>query len=1150
MALDRLTCCMPQQSAATRLLLALCLSGTAACISADGRDKDAVEGQLPPADGRLFTLLPSSATGVRFENRLEDSRELNVFNYRNYYNGGGVALGDLTGDSLPEIVLIANQGGPRLFVNQGRFRFRDVTSASGLDAGAKGWSTGVTLADVNGDGLLDIYICRAGPGKPETRANALWINQGLDRAGVPAFRDMAAEYGIADEGYSTQAAFLDFDRDGDLDLFLINNSPRPVSSFGVRNTRNVRHSYGGAKLYRNDGKRFTDVSVAAGIHGSEIGFGLGIAVGDVNRDGWPDVYVSNDFFERDYLYVNRGDGTFAEALDTQTAALTYFSMGLDVADIDNDGWPDVYTTDMLPEDEYRLKTTAMFEGWDVYQAKVRNNYHHQFMRNMLQRNNGDGTFTDVGQMAGVSRTDWSWSALIADFDLDGLKDIFVTNGLAKDITSQDYVAFLANTETMREVTGGGRAKVDFLRLVQAMDSTPLPNYAFRNQGDLRFANEAKRWGLDTPSFSSGAAYGDLDGDGALDLVVNNVNQEAFVYRNNARSLHKDRHVLRVRLEGEGANRFGVGARATVYAGGASFMQEEAPSRGFQSSVDHVLVFGLGTRGRIDSVRVEWPDGRVSVNRGVAADRLVTLRQAEGTRGAPAVAVARRPTLLALVEDTLVLPFTHRENDFVDFDRERLIPKMLSTEGPAIAVADVNGDALDDIFVGGAKEQAGQLLLQQRDGRFVPSNSGLFERDAISEDAGALFFDANGDGRPDLYVVSGGTEFSEGAPALQDRLYINTGGGVFRKGEGLLPSEAASGSRVTASDYDGDGDIDLFVGSRGIPWRYGIDPVSTLLQNDGRGRFADVTERAAPGLAHVGMVTDAIWRDVDGDGRADLVVVGEWMPITVFRNVGGGRLARLDVRGLKASHGWWNRIVAGDFTGDGRVDFVVGNLGLNTRLQAAEHEPVTMHVKDFDQNGFVEQVIATYSGGKRYPLPLRDELIKSIPPLKARFLKHTAYAGLTLDEVFPPDQLAGAVEKTAQTFATALARNNGDGSFTLIPLSREAQIAPVYGILAHDVDGDGATDLLLAGNLDGVKPEIGRMSEGRGLLLRGDGKGGFEPVRSAESGFLVPGQARDIVRVRTARGNLVVVARNNDRMLAFRLVPEGGRTVALRPAAKP
>ena len=437
------------------------------------------------------------------------------------------------------------------------------------------------------------------------------------------------------------------------------------------------------------------------------------------------------------------------------------------------------------------------------------------------------------------------------------------------------------------------------------------------------ANEAKNWGLDTPSFSSGAAYGDLDGDGALDLVVNNVNQEAFVYRNNARSLHKDRHVLRVRLEGEGPNRFGIGARTTVHAGGAAFMQEESPSRGFQSSVDHVLVFGLGTRDIIDSVRVEWPDGRVSVKRGVGADRLVTLRQVEGVRGAPAEPAARRVAQLALVEDTTVLPFTHRENDFVDFDRERLVPRMLSTEGPAMAVADVNGDGLDDIFVGGAKEQAGRLLLQQRDGHFVPGNKGLFEQDAISEDVGALFFDANGDGRPDLYVVSGGNEFSEGAPALQDRLYINLGGGVFRKGAELLPSETVSGSRVTASDYDGDGDIDLFVGGRSVPWRYGIDPASMLLQNDGRGHFTDVTERAAPGLAHIGMVTDAVWRDVDGDGRTDLVVVGEWMPLTVFRNTGGGRLARLDVPGLAASHGWWNRIIAGDFTGDGRVDFEIG-----------------------------------------------------------------------------------------------------------------------------------------------------------------------------------------------------------------------------------
>ena len=1121
-------------ASSTRSLLALALLASSAACTGAGDGTAAVQaGTLPAVGSELFTRLPASATGVRFENRITESADLNVFKYRNFYNGGGVAIGDLNGDGLPEVILVSNQGGPRLFLNQGKFHFRDITDASGISTDKDSWSTGVTLADVNGDGLLDIYICRAGIGGPERRANQLWINQGLTRDGVPTFKEEAARYGVTDGGYSTQAVFLDYDHDGDLDLFLIRNSPKPVSSFQLRNMRNVRDPYGGARLYRNDGGHFTDVSAAAGIHSPELAFGLGVVVVDVNNDGWPDIYVSNDFFERDYLYINAKNGTFTEAADEQMSVMSYFSMGLDAADIDNDGWPDIYTTDMLPEDEVRLKTTAQFESWEAYQTKVRNGYHHQLMRNMLQRNNRDGTFSDIGQMAGVSRTDWSWSALIADLDLDGRKDIFVTNGLSKDITSQDYVAYLANDETMKAVTNGLQAKVDFQRLTMAMTSTPIANYAFHNRGNMRFSNEAVSWGLATPSFSSGAAYGDLDGDGALDLVVNNVNQEAFVYRNNARTLHPGNHYLRVKLVGEGMNRFALGARVTLYAGGELFMQEESPTRGFQSSVDPVLDFGLGAAVTIDSLRVVWPDGRVTVQRQVASNQLLTLRQAEAAAAVPVAPIAPVPALLADVTARAALGFRHQENAFVDFDRERLIPKLLSTEGPCIAVGDVNGDGLDDMFIGGAKDQAGQLLIQQRNGTFVRTNLGLFEQDAISEDVGAVFFDANGDGFPDLFVVSGGNEYSEGAPALQDRLYLNDGHGRFRKTVNSIPAESVSGSRVIAADFDGDGAIDLFVGGRVVPWRYGTNPRSTLLRNDGRGHFTDVTTQWAPELEHIGMVTDAIWRDVDGDRRPDLIVVGEWMPITVFRNMGAGRLKKLTVPGLEKSEGWWNRIIAGDFDGDGRIDFVVGNLGLNGRLHASASEPTEMYVKDFAGNGSVQQILTAYNGGVSYPLALRDELLGALPYLKPRFTSYKAYAKQRITDIFTPKELEGAEHKVVRTFASSLMHNNGHGSFTLVPLPDEAQLAPVYGMLASDVDGDGKTDLLLAGNFDGFKPEIGRMSSSVGLLLRGDGMGAFTPVRTSESGFRVPGQTRDIQRLRTADGELFVVARNNDTPLVFR-----------------
>jgi len=875
-------------------------------------------------------------------------------------------------------------------------------------------------------------------------------------------------------------------------------------------------------------------------------------VSDVNRDGWPDIYVANDFFERDYLYINQGDGTFADRLEQEMPYISLSSMGLDIADVNNDGWPDIYVADMLPDDERRLKTTTSFENWHRLQDEGRNGFHYQFTRNMLHLNHGDGMFSDIGQMAGVARTDWSWSPLIADFDLDGYKDIYVANGLAKDVTSQDYIAFLGKRQTMVEATRG--ARVDFQRLVDAMSSTKLPNYAFRNRGDSTFANASAAWGLDTPSFSSGAAYGDLDGDGAVDLVVNNVNQEVFVYRNNARTLTPNRF-LQVRLEGAGANRLAIGAKVTLWSGGQQFFQEEEPTRGFQSSVDYLLTFGVGRRDTLDSVKVEWPDreGRVTVLNHVATNQRLTLRQSDAERPAlgaslrqpsgrpPSRGPQHRP-VLEDVTDEVGLPYAHHENDFVDFDREPLIPKLLSTEGPMVAVADVNGDGLDDMFIGGAKGQAGKLLIQRSDGRFVSTNEKVFEADAVSEDVGAMFFDADGDGHPDLYVVSGGSEFSAMAPALQDRLYLNDGRGNFRKAVGSLPSEDASGSRVAAADYDGDGDVDLFVGGRVVPWRYGVDPPSMLLQNDGHGHFTDVTRRLAPELERVGMVTDAVWRDVDGDGRLDLVVVGEWMPITVFHNAGGGRLVRAPAPGLEQTEGWWNRIVAGDFTGHGRVDFIVGNLGLNTRLQASEREPVTMYVKDFDGSGVAKQIISVYNHGTSYLMATRDELMAALPSLKARYPRYADYAGQTVGDIFSPAELAGATFKQAHTFATTLVRNNGDGSFTLVPLARAAQLAPVYGILAGDLDGDGKTDLLLAGNFDGVQPEIGRMSAGYGLLLNGDGAGRFTPVRADQSGFVVPGQARDIQRVRTRHGDLYVVTRNNDRPLVFRASP-GKRVLA-------
>ncbi len=1089
----------------------------AACSGETRRDA------RPPAAraGQLFTLLPSSYTGISFANRLTETRDFNVFTYRNFYNGGGVALGELTGDSLAEIVLTSNQDGPRLYLNLGQFHFRDITKEAGVAESGR-WTTGVTLADVNGDGRLDIYVCHAGLKPGALRANTLYINQGMTD-GIPRFKEMAAQYGIADTGYSTQAAFFDYDGDGDLDLFLIRNSPRPVSSIAVRNQRTVRDPLGGHRLYRNAGGHFVDVSEQAGIYGPEIGFGLGIAIADVNRDGRPDVYVANDFFERDYLYLNNGNGTFKEVLENALPVSSYFSMGVDIADINNDGWPDIYTADMLPEDDDRLKTTSAFEPWELYQAKAREGFDHQLMRNMLQRNNGDGTFSDIGQLAGVARTDWSWSSLIADFDLDGNKDIFVANGLAKDVTSQDYIAFLANDQTMLQATRGQH--VDFMSLIDAMGSTKLRNYAFRNNGDLTFTKVSAAWGVDQPSFSNGAAYGDLDGDGTPDLVVNNVNDEAFIYRNNARAQLPANRYLQVRLEGDSANRFAIGARVTLQTRDRQFTQELEPTRGFQSSVDYTLTFGVGRVDTLESVTVDWPDGRTSALSHVATNQRITVREAEGIVRPPNRPTAQ-PPLFKDVTASIAVDLVHHENDFVDFDREPLVPKMVSREGPFIAVGDVNGDGLDDFFISGAKGEPSAVFLQRPNGTLIATNQPLFEADRISEDLGAAFFDANGDGNLDLYVVTGGSEFSDLAPALEDRLYFGDGHGHFHKITGRLPSLTTSGSRVAISkDY-------VFVGGRVVPGRYGMNPQSSLLKNDGRGHFTDVTAQVAPDLAHIGMVTDALWVDVDRDGRLDLVVIGEWMPITVFRNTGTG-FQRLAVRGLEHSAGWWNRMITADFNGDGRPDFVVGNLGLNSRLHASPTEPARLYVKDFDGNGFPEQIVTLSEGGKSLPLALRDELTNALPYLKPRYPKYSDYAGQTAEQIFG-SALNDAVVKQAETFASAIALSNRDGSYTLVPLPREAQIAPVYGILADDFDHDGKLDLLLAGNFSGVQPEIGSMMASYGLMMRGDGHGGFMPLTQTQSGFFVPGEARDIQRLRTSHGDVYVVARNNDRPLFFRL----------------
>ncbi len=1088
---------------------------------------------------RLFTALPDNYTDLTFENKLVDEAQFNVYKYRNYYNGGGVAIGDLNNDGLPDVYMSANQESNKLFLNEGEFQFKDITRSAGV-SGTHNWSTGVCMVDINGDRWLDIYVCNSGNIAGDNRANELFLNQGATEDGVPRFEEVAAEYGADDRGFSTHAAFFDFDRDGDLDLYVLNNAFRAINSFDLSNNlRHERDATGGDRFYRNDAGTFVDISAEAGIYGSVIGFGLGVSVSDLNNDGWLDIYVANDFFERDYIYLNNRNGGFDEKLEDMIRHTSMSSMGADIADLNNDGFMDICATDMLPEDDQRLKTTFTFDVFESNQKMLDWGYYHQLSQNVLQLNRGfdsqrNVSFSEIGLLAGVAKTDWSWGANIVDLDNDGLKDIFVANGVFRDVTDQDYLMEMMQAENIREILRGDG--VDFSELIKRLPSTKLRNYAFRNTGDLIFSNQAAEWGLDTLSFSSGVAYGDLDGDGDNDLVINNVNHPSFVYRNEADSL-TDNHYLKVKLVGQEQNSFAIGAKVTLKCDGERILvQEQIPMRGFQSSVDYVLTFGLGEIVSVDSLIVDWPDGRRSRELNIPADQLITLDQEEGSLRRPGRSVVSTP-LFRDVTERFPVQYRHVENEFNDFQREPFIPHQLSTQGPRIAKGDVNGDGLEDLYLGGAKASSGKLLQQMKSGEFKSSDGAVFEKAKISEDVDAEFFDADGDRDLDLYVVSGGNEFSTRSPGLLDRLYLNDGKGRFSQSVDALPGLYASGSCVTAGDYDRDGDLDLFVGSRSIPWKYGLTPASYLLANDGSGKFSVVTDEVAPDLAKTGMVTDAQWVDQDKDGDLDLVVVGEWMPVTLFRNTGGGLVNVTAEVALDGSNGWWNCLEVTDLNNDGHLDLVAGNLGKNSKLQASESEPVSIYLSDFDRNGVLEQILCYYKLGKSYPMALRPDLVRQLPFLEQKFPRHADYAGKQITEIFSEAQLRQATVKQAYTFATSVFYGSAEGTFRREDLPLAAQVSPTYAVLARDVDQDGTQDLLLAGNFFGVKPQLGRYDASYGVVLTTDGAGTFVPHSPMSSGLALTGEVRDMIPLsRQNEREVILVAKNNDRMQVLTVRP--------------
>ena len=1085
-------------------------------------------------DRPVFKLLSAEQTGVTFANTITTNDSLNVQTDVYVYNGAGVAAGDIDNDGLPDLFFAGNMVSSRLYRNKGNMKFEDITERAGVRTTR--WATGATMVDINNDGKLDIYVSVSGPpwSTPAQRANLLFINNGNG-----TFTEAAAQYGIADGGFTTHAAFLDYDGDGCLDLFLLNNSPGDFSRgeatslpSGMRGE--TPDSYN--QLYRNTCRgSFTNVSEAAGIL-RRPGYGLGVAVTDINQDGWPDIYVSNDAVTNDVLYINNGNGTFTDKAAQWLKHTSFAGMGVDVADFNNDGWPDILQSDMMPRSLSRRKRTSGFATHNSQLESRSRGFRDDYSANTLQLSSGvttDGNmvFSEIAREAGVSHTDWSWAALFADFDNDGHKDIFIGNGYPKAVNDLDYMT-TTPTRQAGIANAARRVGLDNLKRLPSYDES---NYVFRNAGDLTFTDKTKEWGMQRPSFSYGAAYVDLDNDGRLDLVVNNIDAPAFIYAN-VQPKDDSRHYLSVRLEGAGANRQGIGSTLILTAGGQKQYVYQSPYRGYMSTVDDRPHFGLGAVKRVDTLEVIWPDGRYQLLTGLDADRILTVKQSDATetkqRGLPRVPAPRDP-LFEPMDVARALPYKHQASTVVDYSIQPLLPYMPSRHGPPIAVGDVDGDGLDDVFIGGGSGVAGQLFLQKKDGRFIASTERQpWEADKAYEDWGALFFDANGDKLPDLYVASGGYQLSPTSPLLQDRLYINRRGGRFVRDSQALPIMLTSTSAVRAGDFNGDGRLDLFVGGRLTPRKYPYPARSYILRNDG-GHFTDVTDAVAPELAHpVGMITDAAWIDFDGDGHQDLVTVGEWMPIQFYRNTGATLRNVTASTHLPPLRGWWFSLATGDFDHDGRPDLVAGNLGLNYTYTTSKDSAFGILAGEFSSNQTADIVLTQELNGTEYPFAGMVPLGRAMYQLALRFPTYGSFADASIAQLFTPAQLAQAIHYKADSFASLVLRNTGGGTFSAQALPSLAQIAPLRGIITHDVDGDGNLDLIAAGNLYDSEANTPRADAGNGIWLRGDGRGHFAPVSSRESGFLAPRNVAGLALARTSVGHLVLVANTGDSLQAF------------------
>jgi hypothetical protein len=1097
------------------------------------------------SDDKMFRSLSKDKTGINFENKLNYNDSLSVLDFEYMFNGAGVALLDVNKDGLTDVLFTGNNVSAALYLNKGNMRFEDITAKAGLKT--KGWCYGASVVDINQDGYPDIYISKAGSRgtPPEKMRNLFFINNGNN-----TFTDAGAKMGLDDDGYDIQAAFLDYDHDGDLDMYLLRNGFVNYN----RNTVRSKQIDGGApstdKLFRNNGNStFTDVSEEAGI--TIEGFGLGVTVCDLNNDNWPDIYVSNDFLTNDLIWINNCNGTFTNMADKMLRHTTYNAMGNDVADFNNDGREDIVEVDMLPPDNKRWKLTMMGNTYDQFQQGIGFGYQPQYVRNSLQLNNGPSpspegegrgevTFSEIGQLAGISATEWSWAPLLADFDNDGLKDLFITNGYRQDITNLDFIIYGKRSLYMGTPAANRKERIDMLNTFEGIK---VPNYLFKNNGDLTFKNVAPDWGLDKATFSNGMAYGDLDNDGDLDLVINNLDQPASVYENQLNKIHPDTKWMRINFKGSEKNRDGFGAKVYTWQGTKMQYQYYSPCRGYLSAVEPFLHFGFSNKS-VDSLKVIWPDGKEQLIKSPSSDKLLTL--VYDNAQTPAGTKSNGSKLLFTeCSKNLKILYKHQEDEFVDFKIQPLLPRLLSHEGPAISVGDVNGDGLEDFFAGGAAGFKGQIFTQRKDGTF--SQSALADSN-LSDNMGALFFDANNDGKQDLYVAAGGVCAKQnGDSVYQHKFYQNDGKGNFYLEKNALPPINTSGSSVIAADYDHDGDLDLFVGGRVSPGNYPYAPASFLLRNDsknGQSQFTDVTKQSGINPANPGMVTSALWTDFDNDGWQDLIIVGEFMPIRFFKNNKGRFTETTNQTGLRNTGGWWNSLVAADFDNDGDIDYMLGNRGLNGPYKASAKEPVCIYAKDYDKNGRLDPVMCHFENGKEYIVHARDDINKQMTPMRARFRDYTTYATATFQEAFRADEIAGAYVVRCETFSSAYLENRGKGKFSLHNLPLEAQFAPIYGMLTKDFNGDGNTDVLCVGNSYSTEVQTGYYDAQGSFILMGNGKGNFTADRKNINAI---GDNKAVAELTLANGSsMFLVSSNSDSLHAYRLNQPAHKSITINP----